>query len=175
MTSPPWSSRCRAGGGGPGFLGHKLVLPPPDWGSSFPELLLSLPPCQGISPEGDADSDGGLDLEEFILYLQEREQRLLLLFHSLDRNQDGKAQGWSCGGPGDANGVRTGSARRRRESRFSLMTHRLFWELSSPPARWFGTQPAYPTSFSFWGGTLLFISPIFLWDKDPPILLLDSL
>ncbi|XP_022412697.1 calcium-binding mitochondrial carrier protein SCaMC-3 isoform X2 [Delphinapterus leucas] len=44
---------------------------------------------QGISPEGDADSDGGLDLEEFILYLQEREQRLLLLFHSLDRNQDG--------------------------------------------------------------------------------------
>uniref|UniRef100_A0A8D0MGP8 Mitochondrial adenyl nucleotide antiporter SLC25A23 n=1 Tax=Sus scrofa TaxID=9823 RepID=A0A8D0MGP8_PIG len=38
---------------------------------------------QGISP------DGGLDLEEFILYLQEREQRLLLLFHSLDRNQDG--------------------------------------------------------------------------------------
>nr|XP_058919268.1 mitochondrial adenyl nucleotide antiporter SLC25A23 isoform X1 [Kogia breviceps] len=44
---------------------------------------------QGISPESDADSDGGLDLEEFILYLQEREQRLLLLFHSLDRNQDG--------------------------------------------------------------------------------------
>lgn len=44
---------------------------------------------QGISPEGDADPDGGLDLEEFIRYLQEREQRLLLLFHSLDRNQDG--------------------------------------------------------------------------------------
>uniref|UniRef100_A0A8C2R017 Mitochondrial adenyl nucleotide antiporter SLC25A23 n=1 Tax=Capra hircus TaxID=9925 RepID=A0A8C2R017_CAPHI len=45
---------------------------------------------QGITPEGGTDPDGGLDLEEFILYLQEREQRLLLLFHSLDRNQDGQ-------------------------------------------------------------------------------------
>ncbi|XP_029771787.1 calcium-binding mitochondrial carrier protein SCaMC-3 isoform X2 [Suricata suricatta] len=44
---------------------------------------------QGSSPEGDADPHGGLDLEEFSRYLQEREQRLLLLFHSLDRNQDG--------------------------------------------------------------------------------------
>ncbi|XP_032107977.1 calcium-binding mitochondrial carrier protein SCaMC-3 isoform X5 [Sapajus apella] len=44
---------------------------------------------QGISSEGDADPDGGLDLEEFSHYLQEREQRLLLMFHSLDRNQDG--------------------------------------------------------------------------------------
>uniref|UniRef100_A0A2K6KUU2 Mitochondrial adenyl nucleotide antiporter SLC25A23 n=1 Tax=Rhinopithecus bieti TaxID=61621 RepID=A0A2K6KUU2_RHIBE len=44
---------------------------------------------QGISCEGDADPDGGLDLEEFSRYLQEREQRLLLMFHSLDRNQDG--------------------------------------------------------------------------------------
>ncbi|XP_036751634.2 mitochondrial adenyl nucleotide antiporter SLC25A23 isoform X1 [Manis pentadactyla] len=44
---------------------------------------------QGLSPEGDADPDGGLNLEEFTRYLQEREQRLLLLFHSLDRNQDG--------------------------------------------------------------------------------------
>ncbi|XP_019509063.1 PREDICTED: calcium-binding mitochondrial carrier protein SCaMC-3 isoform X2 [Hipposideros armiger] len=44
---------------------------------------------QGLSPEGGADLDGGLDLEEFTQYLQEREQRLLLLFHSLDRNQDG--------------------------------------------------------------------------------------
>ncbi|XP_054529227.1 mitochondrial adenyl nucleotide antiporter SLC25A23 isoform X5 [Pan troglodytes] len=44
---------------------------------------------QGISSEGDADPDGGLDLEEFSRYLQEREQRLLLMFHSLDRNQDG--------------------------------------------------------------------------------------
>ena len=155
------------GKGGPGFLGHKLVLPPPDWGSSFPELLLALPPCQGISPEGDADSDGGLDLEEFILYLQEREQRLLLLFHSLDRNQDGEAKGWGCGGPGDANRVRAGSAR-RREGRFSLMTHTLFWELSSTPARWFGAQPAYPISFSFWGGMLLFISLISCGTKIPP-------
>ncbi|XP_036097448.1 calcium-binding mitochondrial carrier protein SCaMC-3 isoform X2 [Molossus molossus] len=44
---------------------------------------------QGLSPEGGADPGGGLDLEEFTQYLQEREQRLLLLFHSLDRNQDG--------------------------------------------------------------------------------------
>uniref|UniRef100_G3UHS3 Solute carrier family 25 member 23 n=1 Tax=Loxodonta africana TaxID=9785 RepID=G3UHS3_LOXAF len=44
---------------------------------------------QGISPEADADPDGGLDLEEFTRYLQERERRLLLMFHSLDRNQDG--------------------------------------------------------------------------------------
>nr|XP_005587763.1 PREDICTED: calcium-binding mitochondrial carrier protein SCaMC-3 isoform X3 [Macaca fascicularis]XP_007993184.2 calcium-binding mitochondrial carrier protein SCaMC-3 isoform X3 [Chlorocebus sabaeus] len=44
---------------------------------------------QGISSEGDTDPDGGLDLEEFSRYLQEREQRLLLMFHSLDRNQDG--------------------------------------------------------------------------------------
>ncbi|XP_055965523.1 mitochondrial adenyl nucleotide antiporter SLC25A23 isoform X1 [Sorex fumeus] len=43
---------------------------------------------QGISAEG-SDAEVGLDLEEFICYLQEREQRLLLLFHSLDRNQDG--------------------------------------------------------------------------------------
>ncbi|XP_051684959.1 mitochondrial adenyl nucleotide antiporter SLC25A23 isoform X2 [Oryctolagus cuniculus] len=44
---------------------------------------------QAISPEGDADPDAGLNLEEFSQYLQEREQRLLLMFHSLDRNQDG--------------------------------------------------------------------------------------
>uniref|UniRef100_A0A8C2W4P2 Solute carrier family 25 member 23 n=1 Tax=Chinchilla lanigera TaxID=34839 RepID=A0A8C2W4P2_CHILA len=45
---------------------------------------------QDRSPaEGEADASGGLDLEEFSRYLQEREQRLLLMFHSLDRNQDG--------------------------------------------------------------------------------------
>ena len=43
---------------------------------------------QGISPEGDADPDDGLDLEEFILYLQEQGQRLLLLF------QSGPQSGW---------------------------------------------------------------------------------
>ncbi|XP_023572707.1 calcium-binding mitochondrial carrier protein SCaMC-3 isoform X3 [Octodon degus] len=41
------------------------------------------------SKEGEADASGGLNLEEFSRYLQEREQRLLLMFHSLDRNQDG--------------------------------------------------------------------------------------
>ncbi|KAM4888908.1 mitochondrial adenyl nucleotide antiporter SLC25A23 isoform 2-T2 [Thomomys bottae] len=44
---------------------------------------------QGITPEDDTDPDVGLNLEEFTQYLQEREQRLLLMFHSLDRNQDG--------------------------------------------------------------------------------------
>ena len=44
---------------------------------------------QGISPEDDADPDDGLDLEEFILYLQEQGQRLLLLF------QSGQQSGWS--------------------------------------------------------------------------------
>ena len=34
------------------------------------------------------------------------------------------------------------------EGRFSVMTHRLFRELSSPSARWFWAQLAYPTSFS---------------------------
>lgn len=70
---------------------------PPAAGERPPGAPSSLPPCQGISPEGDADPGGGLDLEEFSRYLQEREQRLLLLFHSLDRNQDGKAQGWAAG------------------------------------------------------------------------------
>lgn len=66
-------------------------------GERPPGAPCPFPPCQGISPEGDADPGGGLDLEEFSRYLQEREQRLLLLFHSLDRNQDGKAQGEAAG------------------------------------------------------------------------------
>ncbi|XP_036611409.1 calcium-binding mitochondrial carrier protein SCaMC-3 isoform X3 [Trichosurus vulpecula] len=44
---------------------------------------------QDILQEGDIDQDGGLTLEEFTRYLQEHERRLLLMFHSLDRNQDG--------------------------------------------------------------------------------------
>ncbi|XP_038596404.1 calcium-binding mitochondrial carrier protein SCaMC-3 [Tachyglossus aculeatus] len=44
---------------------------------------------QEILQEGDTDRDGELDLEEFTRYLQERERRLLLMFHSLDRNNDG--------------------------------------------------------------------------------------
>lgn len=97
---------------GPGSWDISLSCP--HCGSSFWELPLTFLPCQGIPAEGDTDPGGGLDLEEFILYLQEREQRLLLLFHSLDRNQDGKAGGWGCGGPGDPSGARTGNARRKR-------------------------------------------------------------
>ncbi|KAM6219403.1 mitochondrial adenyl nucleotide antiporter SLC25A23 [Rhynchocyon petersi] len=44
---------------------------------------------QGVSQVDGAETEGGLDLEEFSKYLQEREQRLLLMFHHLDRNQDG--------------------------------------------------------------------------------------
>lgn len=74
-------------------------MPPPDWGAASWSPLCSLSLCQGISPEGATDPDGGLSLEEFSRYLQEREQRLLLMFHSLDRNQDGNCQpaGWGWG------------------------------------------------------------------------------
>uniref|UniRef100_K7FZ02 Solute carrier family 25 member 23 n=1 Tax=Pelodiscus sinensis TaxID=13735 RepID=K7FZ02_PELSI len=46
---------------------------------------------QEILREGDTDQDGELDFEEFARYLQERERKLLLMFHSLDRNNDGGA------------------------------------------------------------------------------------
>uniref|UniRef100_A0A8D0HB93 Solute carrier family 25 member 23 n=1 Tax=Sphenodon punctatus TaxID=8508 RepID=A0A8D0HB93_SPHPU len=39
--------------------------------------------------QGDTDHDGQLDFEEFARYLQDRERKLLLMFHSLDRNHDG--------------------------------------------------------------------------------------
>uniref|UniRef100_A0A452H4J9 EF-hand domain-containing protein n=1 Tax=Gopherus agassizii TaxID=38772 RepID=A0A452H4J9_9SAUR len=44
---------------------------------------------QEILREGDTDRDGELDFEEFVSYLQERERKLRLMFHSLDRNNDG--------------------------------------------------------------------------------------
>lgn len=44
---------------------------------------------QEILREGDTDHDGELNFEEFALYLQERERKLLLMFHSLDHNHDG--------------------------------------------------------------------------------------
>ncbi|XP_074791564.1 mitochondrial adenyl nucleotide antiporter SLC25A23 isoform X3 [Natator depressus] len=44
---------------------------------------------QEILREGDTDQDGELDFEEFVCYLQERERKLRLMFHSLDRNNDG--------------------------------------------------------------------------------------
>ncbi|XP_042700093.2 mitochondrial adenyl nucleotide antiporter SLC25A23 isoform X2 [Chrysemys picta bellii] len=45
---------------------------------------------QEILREGDTDRDGELDFEEFVSYLQERERKLRLMFHSLDRNNDGQ-------------------------------------------------------------------------------------
>lgn len=45
---------------------------------------------QDILREGDTDHDGELNFEEFAQYLQERERKLLLMFHSLDRNNDGR-------------------------------------------------------------------------------------
>ncbi|KAJ6657661.1 hypothetical protein lerEdw1_002162 [Lerista edwardsae] len=45
---------------------------------------------QDILREGDTDHDGELNFEEFAHYLQERERKLLLMFHSLDRNCDGQ-------------------------------------------------------------------------------------
>ncbi|XP_069460454.1 mitochondrial adenyl nucleotide antiporter SLC25A23-like [Ambystoma mexicanum] len=42
-----------------------------------------------ILKEGDKDQDGEMDFEEFAQYLQEREGKLLLMFHSLDKNNDG--------------------------------------------------------------------------------------
>ncbi|XP_034290329.1 mitochondrial adenyl nucleotide antiporter SLC25A23-like isoform X1 [Pantherophis guttatus] len=45
---------------------------------------------QDILREGDTDHDGELNFEEFAQYLQERERKLLLMFHSLDRNNDGQ-------------------------------------------------------------------------------------
>ncbi|PIO26395.1 hypothetical protein AB205_0133420 [Aquarana catesbeiana] len=38
---------------------------------------------------GDTDQDGQLSFEEFTRYLVEREKRLLIMFNSLDRNNDG--------------------------------------------------------------------------------------
>ncbi|KAF7240168.1 Calcium-binding mitochondrial carrier protein SCaMC-3, partial [Varanus komodoensis] len=43
---------------------------------------------QDILRDGDTDQDGELNFEEFARYLQERERKLLLMFHSLDRNHD---------------------------------------------------------------------------------------
>ncbi|XP_059588216.1 mitochondrial adenyl nucleotide antiporter SLC25A23 isoform X1 [Alligator mississippiensis] len=43
-----------------------------------------------ILREGDTDHDGQLDFEEFARFLQERERRLRLMFHRLDRNRDGQ-------------------------------------------------------------------------------------
>ncbi|KAM8973225.1 mitochondrial adenyl nucleotide antiporter SLC25A23-like [Pelodytes ibericus] len=54
---------------------------------------MGMRPCQDAEQEilraGDTDQDGQLDFQEFTRYLEERERRLLIMFHSLDRNRDG--------------------------------------------------------------------------------------
>ncbi|XP_053574205.1 calcium-binding mitochondrial carrier protein SCaMC-3 isoform X1 [Bombina bombina] len=54
---------------------------------------MGMTPCNNAEQEilraGDTDQDGELDFEEFTRYLEEREKRLLIMFHSLDRNRDG--------------------------------------------------------------------------------------
>ncbi|KAM9311361.1 mitochondrial adenyl nucleotide antiporter SLC25A23-like [Gastrophryne carolinensis] len=45
---------------------------------------------QEILRAGDTDKDGQLSFEEFTRYLKEREKRLLIMFNSLDRNNDGR-------------------------------------------------------------------------------------
>ncbi|KAM4748010.1 mitochondrial adenyl nucleotide antiporter SLC25A23-like [Rhinophrynus dorsalis] len=54
---------------------------------------MGMKPCHNAEHEilraGDTDKDGQLDFEEFTQYLEERERRLLIMFNSLDRNNDG--------------------------------------------------------------------------------------
>ncbi|XP_068130223.1 mitochondrial adenyl nucleotide antiporter SLC25A23-like isoform X2 [Hyperolius riggenbachi] len=55
---------------------------------------MGMRPCHNAEQEilraGDTDKDGQLDFEEFTRYLEEREKRLLIMFNSLDRNNDGR-------------------------------------------------------------------------------------
>uniref|UniRef100_A0A5F8GJT7 EF-hand domain-containing protein n=1 Tax=Monodelphis domestica TaxID=13616 RepID=A0A5F8GJT7_MONDO len=67
---------------GPHYLALTSLL---SW-TQYTVLILR---WKDILQEGDIDQDGGLTLEEFTSYLQEHERRLLLMFHSLDGNQDG--------------------------------------------------------------------------------------
>ena len=43
-----------------------------------------------IVRQGDRNHDGMLDFEEFSEYLRAHEKRLSLMFHNLDRNNDGE-------------------------------------------------------------------------------------
>ena len=40
--------------------------------------------------QGDSNQDGVLDFEEFSGYLRAHEKKLSLIFHNLDRNNDGE-------------------------------------------------------------------------------------
>ncbi|XP_053707519.1 calcium-binding mitochondrial carrier protein SCaMC-3-like [Synchiropus splendidus] len=46
--------------------------------------------AEEIVLESDINQDGSLDFQEFSQYLQTHEKRLRLMFHSLDRNNDGR-------------------------------------------------------------------------------------
>nr|XP_033781347.1 calcium-binding mitochondrial carrier protein SCaMC-3-like isoform X2 [Geotrypetes seraphini] len=59
-------------------------------GLLFLEMILFIGfRTEEILKGGDINQDGGLDFEEFTRYLKERESKLLLMFHSLDKNNDG--------------------------------------------------------------------------------------
>lgn len=49
----------------------------------------SLPPSPQIVLESDINHDGLLDFQEFSQYLWAHEKRLWVMFHSVDRNNDG--------------------------------------------------------------------------------------
>lgn len=52
-----------------------------------PEIFLS---WQLLIQRADVNESNDLTLAEFVNYVQEHEKRLLLVFHTLDANSDGK-------------------------------------------------------------------------------------
>lgn len=57
------------------------------------QLTLRLQPLlPQIVLESDVNHDGLLDFQEFSQYLQAHEKRLWLMFHSVDRNNDGASE-----------------------------------------------------------------------------------
>lgn len=66
---------------------------PPFFPSPWNQLTLRLQsPLPQIVLESDVNHDGLLDFQEFSQYLQAHEKRLWLMFHSVDRNNDGASK-----------------------------------------------------------------------------------
>jgi len=55
----------------------------------LPLTALSTPSTPQIVRVSDTNHDGQLDIEEFTQYLRTHEKELRLMFHNLDRNNDG--------------------------------------------------------------------------------------